>query len=81
MAPNHEHLNGSPCSNAVKTPNARSVQFRGYDVGCDVTNSESQMRTDDTDTNFTDDDSSSSTSGSYTVGVEGDDVLSTSVDV
>ena len=77
MAPNHEHLNGSPYSNAVKTPNARSVQFRGYDV----TNSENHMRTDDTDTNFTDDDSSSSTSGSYTVGVEGDDVLSTSVDV
>ena len=77
MVPNHEHLNGSPYSNAAKTPHARSVQFRGYDV----TNSDGHMRTDDTDTNFTDDDSSSSTSGSYTVGVEGDDVLSTSVDV
>ena len=75
--PNHKHVTDSPYDNHVQKPNNRSVQFRTFDVGGDTVNS----RADDTDTNLTDDDSSSSTSGSYTVGIEGDDALSMSVDV
>ena len=71
--PNHKCVNASPYNDVVQRP--LSAKFQNCDVG------DSTSRADDTDTNVTDDDSSSCTSGSYTVGLEGDEAASVSVDV
>ena len=70
---NHKRVNDSPYNDIVQR--TLSVKFQYCDIG------DSTSRADDTDTNVTDDDSSSCTSGSYTVGIEGDDAVSVSVDV
>ena len=74
---NHKcvNVNDSPYNDVVQRPPNLSVKFQNCDIG------DSTSRADDTDTNVTDDDSSSCTSGSYTVGIEGDDAVSVSVDV
>ena len=72
---NDKHGRDSPHNDVVQRPPNLSVKFQNCGVG------DSTSRADDTDTNVTDDDSSSCTSGSYTVGIEGDDAVSVSVDV